>query len=446
MNADIFKAYDIRGRVGTELTTELCWNVGKALADWLPEDGSVAVGYDMRPDSQELAMAIIEGLRLQGRDVVNIGNVSTDMIYFAVGHLGLAGGAMVTASHNPGDYNGIKLCREEARPIGIDSGLADIRDAVLAGNFVPSAEKGAVEDRDVREDWVKHVLGFVDAAHWAKYRIAVDAGNGMAGAIMPVLATYVPCELVPMYWELDGTFPNHEANPMKVETLRDLSAMVQEHDDIDFGIAFDGDGDRVAFVDEDGEPVSGSMIFALLASRILKQEPGAAIVHELRMSRSTLRVIEDNGGKPVRSKVGNPYIKQLMREHNAPLGGETTGHFMIRDNFYIDSGLMAAVLVLAELSETNTKLRDFVAAHSDYKVMPEVNLEVEDKSAAIERVAEALTDGEQDRLDGLTVSYPGAWINVRPSNTEPLLRLNAEAKDEVELNALVERVKAIIAS
>lgn len=446
MNAEIFKAYDIRGRVGTELTTELCWNVGKALADWLPEAGAVAVGYDMRPDSQELAMAVVEGLRLQGRLVINIGNVSTDMIYFAVGHMGLAGGAMVTASHNPGEYNGIKLCQDGARPIGLESGLAVIRDAVLAGNFVPAAEKGALEVRDIREDWIRHVLSFADAGHWAKFRIAVDAGNGMAGAILPTLAKLVPCELVPMYWELDGTFPNHEANPMKVETLNDLSAMIKERDDVDFGIAFDGDGDRVAFVDEEGEPVSGSMIFGLLASRMLKKEPGAAIVYDLRMSRSTLELIEEMGGKPVRSKVGNPNIKQLMREHGAPLGGETTGHFMVRDNFCIDSGLLAAVLVLAELSETNTRLSDFVAAHSRYQSVPEINLEVEDKAAAIERVSAALGDGEQDRLDGLTVSYTDGWVNVRPSNTEPLLRLNAEAKDAATLDELVKSVKNIIAA
>ena len=297
--AAVFKSYDIRGRVGDELNADFAQKVGRAFADWLPEGGTVAVGRDMRPDSGELADAVIAGLRAQGRDVLDIGQVTSDMIYFAVGSLGLAGGAMITASHNPGKDNGIKLCREEAKPVGLDSGLDQIRDAVLAGKFADAgASEGNLEKRDLSEDWVQHVLSFIDADKLKPLRLAVDAGNGMAGAIFPELEPYVPWEITEMYFELDGTFPNHEANPLKFETLKDLIARIRA-DKLDGGIAFDGDGDRAFLVDETGTPLTGGVMSAMMAEYFVGLHPGANIVYDVRNSRSVPRVVTKAGGTPV---------------------------------------------------------------------------------------------------------------------------------------------------
>lgn len=443
MNLDIFKAYDIRGKVGSELTTEVAWNVGKALADWLPTDGAVAIGYDMRPDSEELANALIEGVRLQGRDVVTIGRVTSDMIYFAVGHLKLAGGAMVTASHNPGEYNGIKLCREEAKPIGIDTGLLDIRDAAAAGNFVPAANKANQETRDIRSDWINYVLGFVDSKSWPAYKVAVDAGNGMAGAIVPILQQEVPLQITPMYFELDGTFPNHPANPLLPEALLDIQKKI--HDDaLDFGIAFDGDGDRAVLIDEKGEALSGTTTLAILAKYFLAKTPGATILYNAICGRAVKETVEANGGKSFRTKVGHSYIKAAMREYDAVLAGEHSGHYYFRDNYSADSGLLAAMITVQVLSESGKTMSELAGEFKTYLSISETNFEVTDKDTIIARVKEAFQDGAQDELDGLTVNYPNAWFNVRASNTEPLLRLNAEAKTQDELDQLVTRVKAVI--
>jgi phosphomannomutase len=443
MNTEIFKAYDIRGRVGSELNEDVCERVGKAMADWLPTDGAVAVGYDMRPDSKSLAAAITEGLTLQGRKVVNIGNVTSDMIYFAVGHLNLAGGTMVTASHNPGDYNGVKLCREEAKPIGIDTGLLEIRDAAVADNFVPSMEKGEVEDLDVREEWITHVLSFVDVATWPKYRVAIDAGNGMLGAIAPVLEPHVPLQITPMYFELDGTFPNHIANPLEPANLVDLQAKIaEEHSD--FGIAFDGDGDRAVIVDEKGKPLSGTIMTALMARYFLSKNPGATIGYNAICGRIVPDVIEANGGQGVRTKVGHSYIKANMREHDLVFAGEHSGHYYFRDNWSADSGLIAAMIIIQVLAESGKKMSELAAEYDVYVSINETNFEVQDKEAILKRLKETFTDGTQSDLDGLTVDYENSWFNVRASNTEPLLRLNAEAKTETELNDLVTRVKAVI--
>jgi phosphomannomutase len=343
--SNIFKAYDIRGKVGSELNPEVVGNVGKALADWLPQEGAVAVGRDMRPDSAELAAAMMAGLQAQGRDVIDIGEVTSDMIYFAVGDLKLAGGAMVTASHNPGEYNGIKLCREEAKPIGIESGLAEVRDAALSGNFKQSSAQGNSSTQDLSEEWVQHVLSFVDVDKLKPLRIAVDAGNGMAGKIFPELEPYVPWEVSEMYFELDGTFPNHEANPLKFETLTDLIKNIKNNN-LNGGVAFDGDGDRAFLVDETGEVLPGNVMNAMLAEYFLDKHPGSAILYDLRSSRVVPETIEAKGGKPVRTRVGHSFIKQVMREQNAPFGGEVSGHFYFRDNFYADSGLIAAVIGL----------------------------------------------------------------------------------------------------
>lgn len=438
---NIFKAYDIRGKVGTELTAEVARLVGASLGSWLPAEGTVAVGRDMRPDSAELAQALIEGLRSQGRDVMDIGEVTSDMIYFAVGKYGLAGGAMVTASHNPGADNGIKLCREEAKPIGQESGLFEIRDMVMKGEFTPVATPGTVTEQDTVEDWITHVLSFIDVNKLKPMHLAVDAGNGMAGKIFPELEPHVPFEVEEMYFELDGTFPNHIANPLKFETLTDLIAKIKEMG-LDGGVAFDGDGDRAFLIDETGTVLTGGVMSAMLADYFLQQNPGAAIVYDARNSKSVPEIIAEKGGKAVRERVGHAFLKQTMRENDAPFGGEASGHFYFRDNWYADSGLIAAVIGLYVAGLSGKKLSELRQEYTRYAAIPETNFTVEDKAAVIQSVKDAFADGEQDTLDGLTINFAdGSWFNIRASNTEPLLRLNAEAKDQATLDALVTKVK-----
>jgi len=441
----IFKAYDVRGKVGTELTPEVAEAIGKAFADWLPNKGPIAVGRDMRPDSAELAASLIHGLLLQGRDVIDIGEVTSDMIYFAVGHLKLAGGAMVTASHNPGEYNGIKLCREEARPVGLDGGLGEIRDSILLGQFKPPAENpGTSQAQDVTEDWITHTLSFIDPNQLKPLSIAVDAGNGMAGKIFPELEPYVPWDVTEMYFELDGTFPNHEANPLKFETLTDLIEVIKANK-LYGGVAFDGDGDRAFLVDETGAVLTGGVMSAMLAEYFLKLNPGASIIYDARNSRSVPKVILSNGGKAVITKVGHANIKQVMREENAPFGGEASGHFYFRDNWFADSGLIGAVIGLYVATLTGKKLSQLREQYTFYSAMPETNFVVEDKDAAIARIAAAFPKAAKSDLDGITlVLDEDTWINVRPSNTEPVLRLNAEAKNKQELDKLISQVTTLI--
>lgn len=442
---NIFKAYDVRGRVGSELTPDVTLKIGKAFADWLPSEGAVAVGRDMRPDSAELADALIKGLRAQGRKVISIGQVTSDMIYFATGSLDLAGGVMITASHNPGEYNGIKFCREVARPVGQESGLFEVRDLVAAGNFKPAAtQPGELEERDVTEEWIKHVLSFVETDKLRPLKIAVDAGNGMAGKVFPDLEPYVPWEITEMYFELDGTFPNHEANPLKFETLVDLITVIKDNK-LDGGIAFDGDGDRAFLVDETGTVVPGNVMNAMLAEYFLDKYPGSAILYDLRSSHTVPELITEKGGTPVRTRVGHSFIKQIMREQNAPFGGEVSGHFYFRDNYFADSGLIAAVigLYVAGLSgKTLSELRNHYTRHPS---IPETNFEVADKQAVFDRLKTAFADSKQDELDGLTVELgDGAWFNVRASNTEPVIRLNAEAATRQALDELVQKVTNLI--
>lgn len=445
--SEIFKAYDIRGKVGSELNTDVLGRLGRAFADWLPansESKTIAVGRDMRPDSAELAAAMVEGIRAQGYDVLDIGEVTSDMIYFVVGHYNLAGGAMITASHNPGEYNGIKLCREGARPIGQDTGLFEIRDAVINNDFTSAETEGGYETRDVAEDWIKHVLSFIAVDELKEIRIAVDAGNGMAGKIFPELEPYVPWEVTEMYFELDGTFPNHEANPLKFETLADLIKTIKENK-LDGGIAFDGDGDRAFLVDETGTVVPGNVMIALIAEYFLDRFPGSAILYDVRVSKSVRELIEARGGKPVRTRVGHSFIKKIMRDEDAPFGGEVSGHFYFRDNFFADSGLIAAVIGLYVANLRGKSLSEIREQYTKYPSIPETNFIVEDKDAAISRIEQAFEDAEFDRLDGLTAYLPdGSWFNVRGSNTEPVLRLNAEAESQEALNGLVQKVTALI--
>lgn len=445
MNTEIFKAYDIRGKVGTELNEEVCRVIGRAVAQWLPTEGPVAVGHDMRPDSASLAAALIDGLRLQGRDVWDIGQVATDMIYYAVGYNNLAGGAVVTASHNPGEYNGIKLCREQAQPISIETGLADIRDAAAKGEFTPADQKGGLVHKDIDEGWITHVLGFIDVAKLTPLKLAVDAGNGMMGKVFPTLEPHVPWKITEMYFELDGTFPNHEANPLKFETLADMIKVIRDNQ-LDGGIAFDGDGDRAFLVDETGEVLTGGVMSAMMSEYFLKQFPGSNIVYDARNSRTVIDVIKASGGKPVLSRVGHSFIKQAMREADAPFGGEASGHFFFRDNWSADSGIIGAVIGLYVATLSGKKLSELRETYTHYAAIPETNFTVTDKDAVINRLAQEFTDAQQDRFDGLTVTLPDGWFNVRPSNTEPLLRLNAEMHDQAALDALVGRIKALISA
>jgi phosphomannomutase len=443
MEPEIFKAYDVRGKVGTELTPEVCKKIGQAFADWLPVKGAVAVGRDMRPDSAELATSVIEGLRAQGRDVWDIGLVTSDMIYFVVGQYKLAGGTMVTASHNPGEYNGIKFCREEAKPVGVESGLTDVRDAAVRGVFVPASQPGTLTDKNVVEGWINHALGFVDAKSWPSYKVAIDAGNGMAGAIIPSLEQHVPLQVTPMYFELDGTFPNHIANPLEPKNLVDLQARILK-DGLDFGVAFDGDGDRAALIDETGEPLSGTIVTAILAKYFLQKNPGATILYNAICGRVVKETIEAGGGKGFRTKVGHSFIKSDMRTHDAVFAGEHSGHYYFRDNFSADSGLISVLIAIQVLADSGKKLSELASEFKTHVAIPETNFEVADKSAVINALVAEFNDGQQDRIDGLTVNYPNSWFNVRPSNTEPLLRLNAEAKTQEDLEILVARVKSVI--
>lgn len=443
--SNIFKAYDVRGKVGTELTAHSVETIGYAFGKWLPDEGQVAVGRDMRPDSAELAEAMITGLRKAGRDVWDIGEVTSDMIYFTVGHFELAGGAMITASHNPGEYNGIKFCQTGARPVGIESGLADIRDAVLsAPSSVKSADHtGSYDSKDVVEAWIQHVLSFIDPAKLKPLKVVVDAGNGMAGKIFPEIEPYIPLEVTEMYFELDGTFPNHVANPIEPENLVDIINRVRQ-EQADLGIAFDGDGDRAVLIDETGEVLSGTTLTALLAEYFLRSNKGETVLYNATCGWVVPETVEANGGKPVRTKVGHSFIKADMRTHGAIFAGESSGHYYFRDNFMADSGLIAAMIALQVISESAEPVSVLANNYRKYHQIPETNFVVEDKDGIISKLAETFAKERQDMLDGLTVYTADAWFNVRPSNTEPILRLNAEGKQQQSLDSLVAKVTSVI--
>jgi len=442
----IFKAYDIRGKVGSELTPEFSKNLGKAFADWLPSTGAVAVGRDMRPDSAELAEALIDGLTTQGRNVIDIGLVTSDMSYFAVGKYNLAGSAMITASHNPGADNGIKLYRDRVIAVGLNSGLADIRENMKNNSYASHSKKpGTIQQKNIIADWVTHVLGFIPKSiQLPGYSIAIDAGNGMAGHLLPHFEKNVPFQITRLFYELDGTFPNHEANPQKPENMQDLIQAVVEKS-LDFGIAFDGDGDRAGFVDDRGRIVSGSDLISIVAKLYLEAFPGSEIVHEVRTSLATRELIREWGGKPFRTKAGRVSIGTVMRERKAPFGGETTGHLFFKENFYADSGLIAAVMVIAGIHASGKKLSDLIDEYHRYQTAPEMNFEVSRKDEALRAVERAFSAEAADWLDGLTVSGTWGWFNLRKSNTEPLIRLNAEALTEQKLKNILNKITKIIA-
>ncbi len=440
----IFKAYDIRGKVNTELIADLCERVGAATARWLPSQGIVAVGHDMRPDSRQLADALIAGLRSQGRDVWDIGEVTSDMIYFAIGAYDLAGGAVVTASHNAGDYNGIKIYRDKVTPVGLDSGLDAIRDSARDDTFTSLESEGRLEKKNITDEWVAHALESVEPSTWPAFNIAIDAGNGMAGAILPSVLDKLPIVAKQMYFELDGTFPNHEANPQNPDNLKDLIAVVRESS-LDFGIAFDGDGDRAGFVDDLGRPVLGTDLISIVAKMILEKNPGTKVVHDVRTSRATTELIREWGGEPVRTKAGRVYIGALVREVGAKFGGETTGHLFFASNYDADSGLIAALYVMQAIAESGKKLSELVDEYRRYEMPPEINFETTKKDTVIADLKQHYADKEQDELDGLTVEADEFWFNLRGSNTEPLIRLNIEATTPSVLEAELSVIREIVA-
>jgi phosphomannomutase len=420
----IFKAYDVRGVVPDELDASIARRIGAAFAVWadLP---AILLGRDSRISSPELAAAISEGATSVGVNVVDLGLASTDLVYFASGSLDLPA-VMLTASHNPKNYNGLKFCMPGARPVGEDSGLREIRAIVERGDIPPAATKGTVSQRDLLAPYTEHVLSFVDVAAMRPMTVAVDTANGMGGLVVPAVMARLPVTLHHLYAELDGTFPNHPADPLDPENQKDLKAAVLEHH-ADVGLAFDGDADRVFLVDEKAEDVSGSLLTALVARAMLHQEPGAKIVHNLICSWIVPESIRAEGGVPIRTRVGHSFIKQVMAETGAIFGGEHSGHYYFRNNYRADSGLIAAVVAMGELSSAGEPLSDVLAPFRKYFDSGEINSRVDDPRAKVEQIAAALVDGRQDRLDGLTIEYPDWWFNVRPSNTEPLLRLNVEA-------------------
>jgi phosphomannomutase len=439
----IFKAYDVRGTVPDQFDAPMARAIGAAFARFARDaEGAtrVLVARDMRPSGIELSAAFAEGARNQGLDIVDLGLASTDLLYFASGSLG-APGAMFTASHNPAQYNGIKMCLAGAKPIGDESGLREIK--ALAEQVLPRVDTpGSIESIDLLDAFAAHVRSFIDVGALRPLRVVADTANGMGGLVVPAVFGKLPVELEILYPELDGTFPNHPADPIQPENQRDLIARVRETG-ADIGLAFDGDADRVFLVDETGRGVSGSLTTALVATRVLAHHPGATILHNCICSKTVPEVIRECGGTPVRTRVGHSFIKQVMAETGAAFAGEHSGHYYFRDNYRADSGLITAVVVLEAMSASGKKLSELVAPLDRYVASGEINTKVDDVHAVIERVAAAFADHPQDRLDGLTVDCGDWWFNLRPSNTEPLLRLNLEAATQESCDAHVAQVRAL---
>lgn len=447
--AHIFKAYDIRGLVDVEIDVDFAFATGVAFARFLQierEPGTIVIGEDMRPSSPFLADAFSAGATSLGMDVIRIGLASTDMLYFASGKLGLPG-AMFTASHNPAEYNGIKLCLSSARPVGKESGLVTIENFVREGSPIALRSVGVEKKRNMLEEYVDHLLTLVDIKNIRPLKIIVDAGNGMAGHTAPAIFARLNCEVIPMYFELDGTFPNHEANPLDETTLTDLKkAMIDQKADL--GLAFDGDADRCFLVDERGVAVNPSALTSLIAHRELIKRPGSSIIYNLISSRAVQEVIDENGGVGLRSRVGHSYIKKMMAESGAIFGGEHSGHFYFKEFWRADSGALAALHAIAALGECDTTMSELLAPYDRYVISGEINSKVADTKAATEGVEKSYSSSQVtiDYLDGLTVNGDTWWFNLRPSNTEPLLRLNVEASTQAQMESVRDGVLSLIRS
>jgi phosphomannomutase len=436
----IFKAYDVRGLYPAQLDEDAARRIGSAFARFV-DAPRIAVGRDMRLSSEALVTAFQKGAADAGAAVVDLGLVSTDALYFGSGHLDLPA-AMFTASHNPPEYNGVKMCRAQAVPIGEESGLPQIQALAEAADDASGAV-GRPESDDILERYAAHCRGFVDVSGLAPLKVAIDAGNGMAGRTVPIVFEPLVIDVVPLFFELDGTFPNHLANPIEPENLKDLQRVVTEGH-CDLGIAFDGDADRIFLVDESAALVSGSLTTALVAERLLKKHPGEGVIYNLICSWAVPEVIAENGGTPIRSRVGHSFIKKVMAETGAIFGGEHSGHYYFRDNFRADSGMIAALLVLEAMSETRQPLSMLLAPYRRYEDSGEINFKVADQGATMDMLAKRYADGKQDRVDGLTVAYQDWWFNCRPSNTEPLLRLNLEARTTSAMQEKVDEITQLI--
>jgi phosphomannomutase len=437
IDKSIFKAYDIRGVYPESLNEDVARDIGRAYVNHLGLSGSrVVVARDMRLSGEVLEKAFVEGVTGAGADVLDLGLVSTDALYFAVGHLEEPGGAMITASHNPKQYNGFKLCREDAIALSGEQGIGQIRDLIVSGKLPEPAEyAGSVEQSDIAEDYARHCLTFINTESLRLLKIVVDAGNGMAGTMLPPIFEKLPFECVPMYFEPDGSFPNHPPNPIEPENTKELRERVKA-EGADFGAAFDGDADRVFVVDEKGVAISGDLLAALVAKNVLEKEPGATVLYSAVCSKAFPELVEREGGKAIRTKAGHSIIKPQMRENDAAFGGEHSGHFYFRDNYFADSGIIAMLTVAELVARQEGPLSELLAPIDTYVRSGEINSEVENQAATLEKVEEyyAQRDGPKvDHLDGLTVDFGDWWFNLRPSNTEPLLRLNVEASDRETL-------------
>ena len=444
----IIKAYDIRGLVKNEITPDFSFSLGVAFAKFLEierEPATIVVGEDMRASSAPLAAAFSDGATSQGMDVIRIGLASTDMLYFASGKLNLPG-IMFTASHNPAKYNGMKLCKSGAKPIGQESGLLKIRKFIEDGVPISNRPVGSVKSQDLLTEYVDYLLARFPKKTFKKrkLKVVIDAGNGMAGFTAPAVMKHLNIDLIPMYFELDGNFPNHEANPIESENLKDLQKKVKK-EKADIGLAFDGDADRCFLIDEKGDLVNPSALTALIAVRELKSQPGSTIIYNLISSKAVAEVITENKGVGLRSRVGHSYIKSLMAESGAIFGGEHSGHFYFADFWRADSGMLAALYALAELMDSNKPLSNLLEPYNRYFSSGEINSKVKDVAKSIKAVEEKYQGKYQlDHLDGLTVTADSWWFNLRPSNTEPLLRLNVEANTEKEMAIITDAVLALL--
>jgi phosphomannomutase len=445
----IIKAYDIRGLVDGQVTPDFAFALGCSYAKFLEEErepSTIVIGEDMRPSSPLLATAFADGVTSMGFDVIRIGLASTDMLYFAAGKLNLPG-AMFTASHNPAEYNGIKLCKSGARPIGKESGLIRIRDLILHGVPIPMRNPGKSKDQPMLEEYVEFLLSLFDAERTSSARqlkVVIDAGNGMAGHTAPAVMEKLNVDLTPMYFELDGSFPNHEANPLDQANIVDLQKKVRKVK-ADIGLAFDGDADRCFLVDENGDRVDPSTLTALIAVRELKRKPGSTIIYNLISSKAVPEIVEEHGGKAIRSRVGHSYIKKLMADTGAVFGGEHSGHFYFGNFWRADSGMLAALFALSELAASDLPLSELLAPYSRYFSSGEINTRVENTAESLEFIKASFEqDYPVDDLDGYTITGPDWWFNVRGSNTEPLLRLNVEAHSVDQMKRVRDQVLALI--
>jgi phosphomannomutase len=431
LNPDIFKAYDVRGIYPGEINEDVARAIGAAFVAYLKAK-RIALGRDMRLSSPSLAAAFIDGATAQGADVVDYGMIPTDMLYFAVATDRLEGGVQVTASHNPKQYNGMKMVRQEAFPLSGEAGISDIRDAIAGDRLPPSAaRRGTVSQKDVLAAYVKHVMSFIDPTVIRPFNVVLDAGSGMGGLVAPKLFERLPCRTTRLCFDIDGRFPNHEANPLIEENRRDIvERVVAEKADV--GIAWDGDADRCFFIDGTGEFISGDFITALLAEAFLLRDPGATIIYDLRASHAVRDIVASHGGTAVMNRVGHAFIKRRMRESNAIFGGEVTGHYYFRDNFYADNGFIPALLILELMSKKGQSLHELLEPlRRQYFISGEINTKLAGMDlvpAKLQAIASKYADGQQNELDGISVEYPDWHFNVRPSNTEPLLRLNLEGR------------------